>query len=290
MAPSPNRFMRVDRSMGAGYPVTLEAFDGPLDLLLQLIERQELDISEISLCAVTDQYLATLETLVDVEPDALADFLAVATRLLYIKSNRILPRPAEEEEGEEDTGDALVRQLIEYRQFRQVAEGLRSLAEMGQRIHVRPAIKKPAKLNSPSPADLSDLDINDLQTVLHRVLQRMPVEPPPPRVRAYAVTLSEQIEIVREYVRDYVRASRQPASGKGQTRVLFSSILGTAYTRTEVIVTFLAVLELIKQQELAVEQDATFGEIYLVPIEPGGELGGEPENEQGTKARTAPEV
>ena len=290
MSPSQIRFISVDHSMGAGYPVTLDAFDGPLDLLLQLIERQELDISEISLCAVTDQYLATLETLVDIEPDALADFLAVASRLLYIKSNRILPRPAVEEESEEDTGDALIRQLIEYRQFRQVADGLKSLAEAGQRVHVRPVLKKSSKLGSPAPPDLSDLDINDLQTVLHRVLQRMPVEPPPPQVRAYAVTLSEQIGVVRDYVRDHVRTSLHAASGTRQARILFSSVLGNAYTRTEVIVTFLAVLELIKQQELAVEQDATFGEIYLIPLELGSESGSEPAREQGTTTETASKI
>jgi len=290
MSPSQIRFISVDHSMGAGYPVTLDAFDGPLDLLLQLIERQELDISEISLCAVTDQYLATLETLVDIEPDALADFLAVASRLLYIKSNRILPRPAVEEESEEDTGDALIRQLIEYRQFRQVADGLKSLAEAGQRVHVRPVLKKSSKLGSPAPPDLSDLDINDLQTVLHRVLQRMPVEPPPPQVRAYAVTLSEQIGVVRDYVRDHVRTSVHAASGNRQARVLFSSVLGNAYTRTEVIVTFLAVLELIKQQELAVEQDATFGEIYLIPLELRSESGNEPATERGTTTETASKI
>ncbi len=76
------------------YPVSLAAFDGPLDLLLQLIERHELDISEVSLCAVTDQYLSTLEQLTDVEPAALADFLSVASRLLYIKSSSCCPDPA----------------------------------------------------------------------------------------------------------------------------------------------------------------------------------------------------
>ena len=160
------------------YPVSLDAFDGPLDLLLQLIERHELDISEVSLCAVTDQYLSTLEQFVDVEPAALADFLAIATRLLYIKSSSLLPRPADEEDEEEDAGDALVRQLIEYRRFRQAADELRDRSESGQRVHVRPVVNEAPDRRRTAPPDLSDVDAEDLQAVLASVLKRMPVEAP----------------------------------------------------------------------------------------------------------------
>lgn len=260
-------FLNRNRALGAAYPVSLEAFEGPLDLLLQLIERQELDISEISLCKVTDQYLATLETLADVEPDALADFLAVASRLLFIKSNRLLPRPSEDEELEEDTGDALVRQLLEYRRFRQAAADLQSRVEDGHRIHVRPSAPKAPSRTPTAPPDLSEVDLEHLQSVLRSVLQRIPVEPPAPRVVPYKVTLVEQIERVREFVRRVQSATK---SG-GRIPVLFSSVLGTAYTRTEVIVTFLAILELIKRQELAVEQHGTFGEIYLLPLDAADE-------------------
>lgn len=256
-------FTNRDLTLGASYPVSLDAYDGPLDLLLQLIERRELEISEISLCAVTDQYLRTLETLDVIEPGALADFLTVASRLLLIKSNRLLPRPVADEDMEEDAGDSLVRQLIEYRRFRQAAENLKSRVDSDYRVHVRAAVKPAVEgLQKPKP-DLSDVDADRLQSILRNVLQRMPVDPPPPRLTPYKVTVSEQIERVRAFVRRIQDSATKP----GKVRVLFSSVLGSAYTRTEVIVTFLAILELIKQQELTVEQDATFGEIYLLPTQ-----------------------
>ena len=103
-----------DHTIGASYPVTLPAYEGPLDLLLQLIEKEELDISEISLLSVTDQYLQTIEHLQEIEPGALADFLVIASKLLYLKSVRLLPKPQPPlDEDEEDVGDALIRQLLE---------------------------------------------------------------------------------------------------------------------------------------------------------------------------------
>ena len=256
-------FINRDPSLGAGYSITLPAYDGPLDLLLRLIERNEMDISEVSICAATNQYLAMLETLTDIEPIALADFLTVASRLLYIKSNRILPRPEAEQEEEEDAGDALVRQLIEYRQFRQAADSLRARTDSGLRVHVRPVVKAVRDNKNDALPDLSEVDIEDLQSMLSSVLQRMPVEPPAPRVIMHRYTVSDQIDRVR----DFVQSARSSHQRGPRNSVLFSSVLSSAYTRIEVIVTFLAILELIKQQELTVEQDATFGEIYLIPMD-----------------------
>src|SRR5215212_8250000 len=105
--PSIHTITNRPQTLGAAYAVTLPLFQGPLDLLLQLIEKQELDITEISLVTVTDQYLQTIDQMQQVEPDALADFLVVASRLLYIKSRSLLPQPRPLEEGEEDSTDTL---------------------------------------------------------------------------------------------------------------------------------------------------------------------------------------
>ncbi len=253
-------FINKDASMGSGYPVTLPTYDGPLDLLLQLIERNELDISQVSLCAVTDQYLKRLAELTDIEPVALADFLTVASRLLVIKSNRILPKPAFVDEEEEDAGESLIRQLLEYRRFRAVADDLQTRSNNGFRAHVRPVTKAARDIHHVIAPDLSNVIVDDLQAALRRVLQEMPVEPPPPRVIMHRYTVADQIERVRDFVR---RARNQRNGGP----VLFSAVLGSAYTRTEAIVTFLAILELIKLHELTVEQEGTFGEIVLIPIE-----------------------
>lgn len=239
----------------------LPAFEGPLDLLLHLIETQELDISAISLMAVTDQYLKTLGQLEEIEPGALADFLVVASRLLYIKSYHLLPkpRPEGEEQDEEASGDALVRQLLEYRRFKEVAGLLRTREERGLRVYIRTAPRP----DLPRKLDLANVDVNRLQQALRRVLARLPVDPPLPKVKTYAITVAEQIANVREFIGQHQSGK---AGAAPTTPVSFIELLSRGATRLEVIVTFLAVLELVKQNELEVMQDDTFGEILLLPL------------------------
>ncbi|MCE7983047.1 MAG: hypothetical protein DYG89_17825 [Caldilinea sp. CFX5] len=248
-----------DRTLGAAYAVSLPSFQGPLDLLLQLIEKEELDINAISLVAVTDQYLRTIATLEEIEPGALADFLVIASRLLYLKSLSLLPKPSTVEEAEEESADALIKQLLEYRRFKQAAALLQEREAQGLRVYVRTAPKPELEKR----LDLSNLDLNKLHNALRRVLQRIPSDPPMPRVKTYPITVAEQIEHVRTYVQE--RQQQTGSSGKAQP-VTFTELLTRGSTRLEVVVTFLAILELIKQRELSAEQESTFGEIILVPL------------------------
>ena len=245
------------QAFGSAYPVTLPAFAGPLDLLLYLIETRELDITTVSLMAVTDQYLRTLGQLEEIEPGALADFLVVASRLLYIKSHYLLPkpRPPVDEEEDEASGDALVRQLLEYRRFKEIAAHLRSREEQGLRVYVRTAPRPEIDRK----LDLSSVDMGRLQVALRKALQRLPADPVIPRVKTYAITVAEQIDNVRTYFRSL--QTDEVSAG-----VNFVDLLSRSVTRLEVIVTFLAVLELVKMRELEVMQDNTFGEIRLLPI------------------------
>lgn len=259
MSPTPHTITNRSHVLGSAYPVTLPAFQGPIDLLLQLIEKQELDISEISLVAVTDQYLQTLDQLREVEPSALADFLVVASRLLYIKSRSLLPQPRPPEEAsEEDSIDALLKQLLEYRQFKQVADALKAREELGLRAFTRTAPRPVVEKR----LDLSNVDLEKLHAVLRKVLQRIPSDPPLPRVKTYSITVAEQIENVRSYI----KAQLNEADPTAYTQISFTALLGRSWTRLEVIVTFLAVLELIKQREVEVIQDDIFGEILLVAL------------------------
>lgn len=244
--------------LGSNYSVHLPAYEGPLDLLLHLIETQELDISAISLVAVTDQYLQTMAQLEEIEPGALADFLIVASRLLYIKSYHLLPkpRPASEEDEDEASGDALVRQLLEYRQFKEIAGVLRTREQAGLRVYVRSAPRPEVQRR----LDLDNMDVNGLQAALRKVLQRMPVDPPLPRVKTYAITVAEQIENVRSLLR-----SQAAVSASGRRQLSFYTLLSQSASRLEVVVTFLAVLELYKLGEVEVLQEGTFADIYLIP-------------------------
>jgi segregation and condensation protein A len=264
-----NPFNTRHPQYGSGYPVQLPIFEGPLDLLLHLIEREELDINEVSLVAVTDQYLRTIEQWEEVVPGALADFLVVASRLLYIKSNRLLPRPPAGDEEDEDGPDSLIRHLLEYRQFKRVAESLREREDAGWRAFARSVSPPDTNAFGSRPPDLSAVDLPLLQKALQRALARMPDEPPTPKVQPYTVTVAEKIDEVRALFGQVTGevgdrgagAESRPKTGR---RLSFSEVAATSRTRLEVIVTFLAVLELMKQQRLEAVQEKTFGEIYLV--------------------------
>lgn len=250
-----------DQTLGAGYAVTLPVYEGPLDLLLRMIESQEMDISVVSLMTVTDQYLRTLNQLEEIEAGALAEFLVIASRLLYIKSYHLLPKPRPPVDDEEEaSGDALVRQLLEYRRFKEAASALRLREEAGMRVYLRTAPRPDVEKR----LDLSNVDLEKLQRALRKVLQRMPVDPPMPRVKTYTITVSEQIESVRSYLHAALNAGTHTRRG-----ISFEALLSRSATRIEVIVTFLAVLELVKLREIEVVQDDTFGEIELVPVGSG---------------------
>ncbi|MCB9114829.1 MAG: segregation/condensation protein A [Caldilinea sp.] len=265
-----------DQTLGAGYAVTLPVYEGPLDLLLRMIETQEMDISVVSLMSVTDQYLRTLNQLEEIEAGALAEFLVIASRLLYIKSYHLLPKPRPPVDDEEEaSGDALVRQLLEYRRFKEAASALRLREEAGMRVYLRTAPRPDVEKR----LDLSNVDLEKLQRALRKVLQRMPVDPPMPRVKTYTITVSEQIENVRSYLYAAMNAGARTRRG-----VSFEALLSRSATRIEVIVTFLAVLELVKLREIEVVQDDTFGEIELVPVttgEAGATENGMPDDGEG---------
>lgn len=257
--------LTYDPTLGAAYAVTLPAFEGPLELLLQLIEKEELNINAISLVAVTDQYLQTINGLREVEPGALADFLVIASKLLYLKSLSLLPKPHPKlDDEEEDVGDALIRQLLEYRRFKQAAQLLHTRDEQGLRTYARTVPKPEVEKR----LDLSNVDLHKLHAALRRVLQRMPSEAPMPRVKTYPITVAEQIENVRSYL---TQARHDGAQSHPPAAITFTALLSRQTNRIEVVVTFLAILELIKQREVQVEQVDTFGEIMIVLVEPSGE-------------------
>jgi len=242
------------------YEVRLPVFEGPLDLLLHLIERQELDITVIALAQVTDQYLAHLRTMDRIDPAYLADFLVVAARLLLIKSRLLLPQPpVVEEEEEEDVGDELVRQLREYQRFKAAARLLAEREAQGLRSYVR--VAAPPAL--PHRADLSGLTLDDLLAAMRRVFQEGPVVTVSRIVAPLVVSIGDKIAEIRGTL-----ARRR--------RLLFSELTRRARSRVEVIVTFLALLELMKQRAVRARQEQLFGEIVVEAMdnrEPMGATG-----------------
>jgi segregation and condensation protein A len=231
------------------YQVALPVFEGPLDLLLHLIEREELDITQVSLAQVTNQYLDYLAQLSERDPDNLADFLVVAAKLLLIKSRILLPQaPSPSLSEEEDVGEDLVRQLIEYRRFKEAARWLRRVDEQGLHSYVRLAAPPPLG----QTVDLGDITLNDLLAAVREVLA---IKPPAPSVNEtvapIVITIADQMELI-------VRETR-----RGR-RVSFRRLLQRATNRLEVIVTLLALLEMVKQLRVVMSQDRQFGDIQIM--------------------------
>jgi len=246
------------------YQVHLPIFDGPLDLLLHLIEREKLDISTISLAQVTDQFLGYIRALGQIQAEALADFLVMAARLVWIKSRALLPQPAQAEAAEEeDPGEALARQLRTYKQFKEAANALRVIEESGRRAYVRLA-PLPELARRP---EIAAITLADLIAAAGRAFAELPPTPLPVDsvVAPFTLTIKDQIRLI----------GRVTAGGKS---VSFRALLQNARDRLEIIVTLLAVLELIKRRQVIVEQGEIFGEITITPVA-GVEIGvEEPEN------------
>jgi segregation and condensation protein A len=241
------------------YEVRLPDYQGPLDLLLSLIEQEELDITKLALAQVTDQYLAYIDILKELEPDILTDFLVVAAKLVLIKSKALLPKPPaiiDEAEDDVDLGDELARQLQVYKRFKEIGAELRDLEAIGQRSFVR--VAPPPKIEGHL-----ETGTGSLETLVAAAKRAMVVRPPEPGIDEVVapiwVTVGHQMSLIR----------RQLAS---HSSLSFEQLLGKATDRVQVIVTLLAVLELIKRRVIDIEQPDLFGDILIYKKEDAPEL------------------
>jgi segregation and condensation protein A len=237
------------------YRIELPAFDGPLDLLLHLIEREELDITAISLARVTEQYLAQLEHLKEERIEDLVDFLVIGARLVLIKSRALLPKSpiATTDEDDADPATALLRQLRQYMQFKQATTWFQGRQEAELRTYLR--VAPPPQLES--KLDLTGVDVVTLQDALHSVLLR--AESQEGRVdvvQPQRVTIEGKIGHLRELL-------------KAHSHMTFRDVLSDTADRIEIAVTLLATLELIKRREVTAHQAQLFGPIELRASEAG---------------------
>jgi segregation and condensation protein A len=242
--------------MSQTYTIDLPAFAGPLDLLLHLIERQELDITAISLARVTEQYLAQIEALKKDRVEELIDFLVVGARLVLIKSRALLPQePTINEDGEEeeDPAEALIRQLRRYRLFKHAAGWLGERETQGLRTHLR--VAPPPKMQG--RLDMSDVSVEALMEAVREALER-------------AASLEESVSVARPRqltIQDQIRRLRRHI--RSSQTIAFEELLSRSATRSEVAVSLLAVLELIKRREVRAVQEELFGPIVIVGTVPG---------------------
>lgn len=226
--------------------VILEAFEGPLDLLLYLIRRQNIDILEIDVSEITVQYVTYVEMMGAMQFELAADYLVMAAMLAEIKSRMLLPRSASaEEEDEEDPRVALIRRLQEYERFKQAAEDMDGLPRQNRDFYLAKAQAPDRNLTRPDP----DVDLRELLVALAEVLRRADM------------FISHHVEKERLSTRE--RMGQVLDRLRGRQFVPFVSLFTVSEGRLGVVVTFLAVLELIKESLVEIVQSEEFGPIHV---------------------------
>ncbi|HVF70562.1 MAG TPA: segregation/condensation protein A [Chthoniobacterales bacterium] len=239
--------------METDYKVRLEVFEGPLDLLLYLIKRDEIDIYDISLERITKQYLEYLQAFKELNIDVAGEFIVMAANLIYLKSRSLLPvdqQPPDEEAEEDDPRWDLIRQLIEYKKFKEAAEHLQTRALEQERIFARAGLAVADFASAPLP--LGEVGIFQLINALQTVIKRVEAREDLREVFGEHYTVSDKIESIL----------RQIAGG---TALKFSELFARMASRVEIVVTFLALLELIRLKQVRATQVSPFEEIEIAP-------------------------
>lgn len=243
---------RVDQ-----YQIDTPVYQGPLDLLLQLIESAELDITTLALAQVTEQYLHHLEALQDLPPDEISAFLVIAAKLIQIKSEALLPHQTTRSEDEEDLGNELARQLIAYKRYKEIADMLSERKNLGYQTFIR---LSPAYVDIKENLDLEGFGITELfqlaSTIFHKDMERQSISTVVERPK---ITIKDKINQISDKFR--------------YSDVLtFEDLLGETYSRLDVVISFLALLELVKGSYIKVVQDGIFNEIQMVRIKEAEEM------------------
>jgi segregation and condensation protein A len=243
------------------YRVALDIFEGPLDLLLYLARRSEVDVLDLPIAKITAQFVEFLDVLELFDLDSIGEFLVTASTLLEIKSRMVLPSPEENqetaEEDEEDPRSDLIRQLLEYKRYKDAAQALEEHAAQWQDRFPRLSNDRPTQGKDHAVDRIKEVELWDLVSALSRVLKRKDIEQES-RIRYDDTPISVYIEQVSARVR-------------AEGRVAFSSLFEGTSHRSRIISLFLAVLELLRHHEFRAVQQQDFGEIWVLPPASGAE-------------------
>ena len=229
------------------YEVHLENFDGPLDLLWFLIRRSKIDINEIFVSKITEQYLASMSQIENLDLERASEFIEVAACLVEIKSKALLPRPPVIDEGEDDPERTLIRRLEEYRLFKEASKKIKEIETTG--LHYRdpdPGVGKPRLV-------LGDMTMDGLIEALKKMFVKLEIKAQSNQERNIVkdrFTVAEKMAEIKDFFEDAVT-------------VRFTDLFESDYNKSEIITTFQAMLELLKGQYFRAEQHEVFGEILL---------------------------
>lgn len=229
--------------------VQLEIFEGPLDLLLHLIKKNEVSITDIPIATITEQYLATLELMQSLNLDMAGEFLVMAATLIHIKSRMLLP--AGDEEPDEDEGidprAELIKRLLEYQRYKDAAAELEQREVLTRDVFVRAS----APVEEAGPREFREVSVFELLGALKRVIDRLPKDMVH-EVTLEKITIRDKMALLLDLLRH-------------QSRVFFESLFDEVKSRMEIIVTFLAMLELVKVRAIRVFQEEPGGDIVIEP-------------------------
>jgi segregation and condensation protein A len=259
--------------------VQLEIFEGPLDLLLYLVKKEEVDIYEVNLTKIATQFIEYVELMKELDLDIAGEFLVMAATLMYIKSRELLPKNQQvevpDEEEEEDPRWELIRQLVEYKKFKDAAAQLHERELLQEQIYAR--IPGRPDFAADQPANVRpEVSIFDLVNAVSSILKRYGQREQTRDVFEEKWSVSEKIELVANLLKE-------------RQRLKFSELFEDATSRAEVVVTFLALLELIRMKQLRIEQSEAFAEIEISPaLPPPPPIPREEEN--ASAANEAPEA
>lgn len=244
-------------------PVKLPVFEGPLDLLLHLIDKSKIDIYDIPIVEITDQYMEYIRQMQEEDLDVMSEFMVMAATLLDIKCKMLLPKEVNEEGEEEDPRAELVQQLLEYKMYKNLSYELRDRMRDAEKVLYKEPTIPGEILNYREPADpkelLKDITLEKLNSIYKSVLRRQedkmdPIRSKFGKIEQEEVNLPEKMNDVEEYARTHKTFS-------------FRQLLEKQCSRTQVVVTFLAILELMKTGKIIIRQEHLFDDIEIESLE-----------------------
>jgi len=233
------------------YKVKLEIFEGPLDLLFYLIKKSEINIHDIPISEITDQYVQYLELMQMLDLDIAGEFLVMAATLMHIKSKMLLPQEEiEQEEEEKDPRTELVEKLLEYKKFKEAAQQLKNREAHSKEVFARPVIREPIEDDLSEDELYFEASIFDLLSAFSKMLKEVPKD------RFYEV-LKDEVTVSEKIHEIFHLLVKKPT-------LYFLELFGRSRSKLEIIATFLALLELIRMKEVVVKQDKVFCDIKIV--------------------------
>ena len=242
-----------------GIPVKLQVFEGPLDLLLHLIDKNKIDIYDIPIVAITNQYMEYINAMEKADLNVMSEFLVMAATLLDIKCKMLLPKEENEEGEEEDPRQELVEQLLEYKLYKYMASELKERQMNSEYIMYKDATVPEEVTEYEEPVDMDlligDLTLTKLNVIFKDVMKRQvnkidPVRSKFGKIQKEEVTVADKLEYITEYA-------------KGHKNFSFRALLSKQSSKTQIVVTFLAILQLMKEGTITIEQEQPFDDILI---------------------------